>query len=405
VAITVVGGFAVHSGYASMNEYLVLGLHRAGARLSLQPHDLDLAGCSAELLRVWARSRPHVDGPVLYASWLRADVDCFAGTELFLRSMYEASRLPRGWTERLNLARAVIAPTPFVADTFRESGVSVPVEAVPDGIDPAAYPLLRRPDRAGITTLIVSAVYNRVYRLPGIADRKHLPEAIAAWQQAFAGDRTARLVLKCAFGRRDDFPADPRIELVSAAEPTRGIAHWYAEADVLLALGSEGFGLPLIEGMATGLPVIALASEGQAEICRQIPELVLAVEPAGWEVHRHEGREPAGVRGYPAVSDVAARLRWVAEHRDEAAAMGRAASAWVHRNRNVWSYGPAVLDIIERYTSFRRGVRRPDAPPAAVSPETTPAWTSAGVVPRPRAGRAGRSERPAPAVPPGGPPA
>lgn len=281
MAITVVGGFAVYSGYASMNEYLVLGMQRAGARLSLQPHDLDMDGCSDELLRIWANSPPHVDGPVLYASWVRADLECFTGTELFIRSMYEASRLPSGWAQRFNAGRAIIVPTPYVADTFRLSGVIVPIEVVPDGVDPAAYPLLDRPAREGITTLVVSAVYNRVYQLPGIADRKHLPQAIAAWQQAFAGDPTARLLLKCAHGERDDFPDDPRIELVSAGERTRGIAHWYQEADVLLALGSEGFGLPLIEGMATGLPVIALASEGQGQICREVPDLVLGVQPAG----------------------------------------------------------------------------------------------------------------------------
>ncbi len=362
MSITVVGEFAVYAGYASMNEYLVLGMHRAGARINLQPHFLETVGCSDELLRIWARSRPHVDGPVLYSSWMRPDLECFAGTELYLRSMYEASRLPAGWAERLNLAHALIVPTPFVADAFRASGVTVPVEVVPDGIDPAAYPYLERTASEGVTTLIVSAVYNRLYGLPGTGDRKHLPEAIAAWQQAFAGDASARLILKCRFGQRSDFPADPRIIFVPEEESTRGIAHWYQQADVLLALGSEGFGLPLIEGMATGLPVIALASEGQAEVCRQADGLVLAVPPAGFETHLHEGREPCGVRGVPAVADVADRLRWVAGHRDEAAEMGRAASAWVHRHRNVWSYGPAVLDVIEAYTRFRRIRRRPPAP-------------------------------------------
>jgi hypothetical protein len=382
VAITVVGGFAVSSGYASMNEYLVLGMHRAGARLSLQPHDLDMVGCSAELLSIWAASRPHVDGPVLYSSWMRADLECFAGTELFLRSMYEASRLPPGWAGRLNRGRVAIVPTPFVADTFRASGVTVPIEVVPDGVDPDAYPLLDRPARDGITTLIVSAVYNHVYHLPGIADRKHLPEAVAAWQQAFTGDPTARLLLKCMFGQRSDFPDDPRIELVSAGQLTRGIAGLYERADVLLALGSEGFGLPLIEGMATGLPVIALASEGQGQVCREVPHLVLAVPPARWEEHRHEGREPAGVRGVPSVGEVAAKLRWVASHRAEAADMGRAASAWVHRNRNVWSYGPAVLEVIEEYSRFRRGLRRRAVPPRpAVPPPARPAAAA------PRTGR------------------
>ena len=365
MAITVVGEFAVFSGYASMNEYVVLGMHRAGARLSLQPQFLDTVGCSAELLEIWARSRPHVDGPVLYTSWMRPDLACFAGTELYIRSMFEASRLPASWPARLNTGRAVIVPSTFVADAFRASGVRVPIEVVPDGIDPDAYPYLERPRRDTVTTLVVSAVYNRLTGLPGIADRKHLGEAVAAWQQAFDGDQSARLILKCRFGRPEDFPADPRVTLVAEEERTRGIAHWYRQADVLLALGSEGFGLPLIEGMATGLPVIALASEGQGDICRDAAGLLLPVQPASWEPHLHEGREECGVRGVPGVADVAARLRWVAAHREEAAEMGRAAAAWVHAHRNVWSYGPAVLDVIERRTRYRRGLRRTERRAAA----------------------------------------
>ncbi|MEP7026557.1 MAG: glycosyltransferase [Actinomycetota bacterium] len=358
MAITVVGEFAVYAGFASMNEYLVLGMHRAGARLNIAPHLLDTTGCSAEFLRLWARSRPHVDGPVLYSSWLRPDLDCYTRADLFLRSMYEASRLPSGWASRFNRARAVIVPTTFVADAFRASGVTVPLEVVPDGIDPVAYPYLDRPPRPGVTTLIVGAVYNRLYGLPGLADRKHLPEGIAAWQQAFAGDPDARLLLKCRFGQRQDFPADPRITLIADDERTRGIAHWYGHADVLLALGSEGFGLPLVEGMSTGLPVIALASEGQGDVCREAGDLVLAVPPASWEPHLHEGREPCGIRGVPGVGDVAEKLHWVATHRAEAAELGRAASAWVHQHRNVWSYGPGVLAAIEQHARSRRSLRR-----------------------------------------------
>jgi glycosyltransferase involved in cell wall biosynthesis len=361
--ITIVGEFAVFSGFASMNEYLALGMHRAGATVSIQPHYLDPAGCSDELLGLLARSRPHLDGPVLYSSWIQPDLDCYARAELFVRTMFEASRLPADWPAKFNRARAVIVPSSFVADSFRASGVTVPLEVVPDGIDPAVYPYLARPPRPGVTTLIVGAVYNRVYGLPGIADRKHLPEGIAAWQRAFDGDPDARLILKCRWGQRADFPADPRITLVADEERTRGIARWYAAADVLLALGNEGFGLPLIEGMATGLPVIALASEGQADVCREAADMVLAVPPASWEPHLHEGRQPCGVRGVPAVADVADRLRWVAAHRDEAAGMGREASAWVHRHRSVWAYGPGVLAAIVRHARRpRRLLRRPPRP-------------------------------------------
>ena len=177
--------------------------------------------------------------------------------------------------------------------------------------------------------------------------RKHPAEAVAGWQRAFAGDPEARLILKGKLGV--DFPvADPRVEVVTETEHTRGIAHWYERADVLLALGNEGFGLPLVEGMATGLPVIALSSEGQGDVCADAGPLVLDVPPARWEpVRRHPLRtrrraRRAGRRRGGRPSAVGR------EHRDEARDLGRQASAWAHRERNVWDKGPAVLEVMER---------------------------------------------------------
>ena len=48
MSITVVGEFAVYAGYASMNEYLVLGMHRAGADFPLRrPNALSIDGWPA----------------------------------------------------------------------------------------------------------------------------------------------------------------------------------------------------------------------------------------------------------------------------------------------------------------------------------------------------------------------
>ena len=191
--------------------------------------------------------------------------------------------------------------------------------------------------------------------------RKNSEIGIAAWQAAFADDLTARLIIKARFQYRAYVPDDPRIQFVDSDEPTRGIAHWYRQADVLLALGNEGFGLPLIEGMATGLPVIALDSEGQGDVCADAPGCLLPVPPARWVPYDEPPYGPAGVRGVPAVAAVAAQLRWVADHRTEAAALGQRAAAWVAAARPVWSKGPAVLDVIERYTPQSRPLRRQPA--------------------------------------------
>jgi glycosyltransferase involved in cell wall biosynthesis len=351
VNVTLAGGFSIDTGREAMHVYLAMGMRRAGARVSLHATHLNLRGCPPEFVRIYAQSSPHIESPVVHAGWSGGDLSCYAKTQLFLRAMYEASSLPAAWPQAINQARGVIVPSRFVAAAFRSAGVSVPVHVIPDGVDPQTYQYAPADQHEGMTTLVVAALWDP----STIYDRKHVPAAIRAWQLAFEADPAARLILKLRRPDGCDYPllrdrsiaCDPRITITAGVEQACGIAHWYEQADVVLALGSEGFGLPLIEAMAVGRPVIALASEGQRDVCDEAGDLVIAIRPAGFEPHYHYGRERCGVRGYPSVEDVAARLRWVAEHRAEAADMGRAASQWVARNRNVWDYGPSVLRVLK----------------------------------------------------------
>ncbi len=345
-AVTVAGDFLVYDGMGSMAEYAALGLDRAGVDVRLAPFSYDADGLTRRL-RALAR-RPAVDGPVLYWSWPREELSKFAGRrELFLRPAWESSVLPGDWVPQLGRARAVVVPSRHVADACRASGVTVPLSVVPDGVDPDVHHLLRRPERETCTTLVVAT----------LIARKHLTEAVAAWQLAFHGERDARLIVKARF-RAGRLPvADPRITVVDTEEATRGLARWYREADVLLALGNEGFGLPLVEGMATGLPVVALDSEGQRDVCRDAGSLVLSV-PGRLEPYDDPRYGRCGVAAVPDVQAAADRLRWVATHRDDARALGREASAWVLRHRDVRRMGPAVLEAMEARTSPVRALRR-----------------------------------------------
>ncbi len=359
-AITVVAPFLTYDGYGSMGEYLALGLRRAGARVDPIALDVDRDGLSREFLALLDGAAPQPDAPVLFYSWPSPSLRPYAAApELFVNTMWESSELPAAWPRALNAARAVIVPTRFVADVCRRSGVRVPIEVIPEGVDPAVYRYEERPERETITTLMVGPV----------VERKHTLEGIAAWRLAFAGDPLARLVIKARFGYGNYTPDDPRITFVDRDERTRGIAHWYREADVLMALGNEGFGLPLVEGMATGLPVVALDSEGQSDACREAGDRLLSVPPARWQRCDDAPFGPAGVRGVPGVADVAERLRWVASHRDEARSLGRAASAWALARRDVWEKGPAVLAALERHARVPLSARTP--PPSARTP---PPW-------------------------------
>jgi glycosyltransferase involved in cell wall biosynthesis len=347
--LTLAATFRVYDGYGSMGEYIALGMSRAGAKVNIAPLLVDLNGTSEEFGEIFHASRPEIVGPVLFFCGPSEWLDPYRHVEdLFINTMWEADHLPALWPERLNLARAVIAPSRFLVDVFHRSGVNAPVEVVAQGIDPDVYHYEHRPEREGLTTLMVGTV----------DERKHINEGIAAWKLAFEHERSARLIIKSRFQKGNYSFADPRITFYKHDEVTRGIAHWYREADVLLALGNEGFGLPLVEGMATGLPVIALDSEGQADICAEAKDYLLAVAPATWAPYHEPNWGPSGLQGVPGVEDVAKLLRWVATHRAEAREMGQAASTWALKHRNVWRMGPAILEVMEHYVRPARSLRR-----------------------------------------------
>jgi hypothetical protein len=348
-SLTLAAPFFVYDGIGSMAEYLALGLSRAGVQLNLAPFRCDRTGTTAELQQLLDRSRPDPADPALCFGWLGEDLQPFQqSSHLFINTMWETSRLPARYLDTLNAARAVIVPSKAIARVFRDSGVVVPIDVVPQGVDPAVYHYEERPEREEFVTLLVGS----------FTARKNFEQGIAAWKDAFAHDSHARLIIKSRFRYRHYVPDDPRVTFVDAEETTRGISHWYRQADVLMALGNEGFGLPLVEGMATGLPVIALYADGQSDVCEEAPAGVYPVYPDRYEPYDDAYFGSCGVRGIPAVGEIAARLRWLARHRAEAREAGKAASAWVLQHRNVWDMGPNMLLAMEAHLGSSRPLRR-----------------------------------------------
>jgi hypothetical protein len=350
-SVTLHAPFMLYDGYGSLSEYLLRGMQKAGAIVNVVPARFDPNGYDEGLLEIIRHSQPDPGAPILLSGWILEPLSLYQSPGgLVMNTMWETSRLPDGTAANLNQAQAIAVPSRFVAGMFRESGVNVPLEIVPYGVDPQRYPYVERPQREGLTTLTVGT----------FVPRKNIDEGIAAWRIAFAGDPHARLIIKTRFRVRPYVPDDPRIQFVDEEETTPGIAHWYRQADVLLALGSEGFGLPLVEGMATGLPVIVMNSEGQADVCEGAAPLdCLLPVPAVRQVPFDDPPfGPTGLRSVPDVDDIAQRLRWVDTHRAEAREMGHVASAWVTRHRNVWALGPAMLDVMERHLQPARPLRQ-----------------------------------------------
>jgi glycosyltransferase involved in cell wall biosynthesis len=125
--------------------------------------------------------------------------------------------------------------------------------------------------------------------------RKNPAGAIEAFAKAFGDAPSARLILKLS-GRDEEVDAflapfggklGENVEILRNHLDEAGLAALYGRADVLLSLHrAEGFGLPMLEALARGIPVVATAWSGNTDFTdalNSVPvpcELVPVADPA-----------------------------------------------------------------------------------------------------------------------------
>lgn len=174
-------------------------------------------------------------------------------------------------------------PTRWNVDTFRRSGLSMPVYPIPLGIDPSIYTPsndVRMPQGTLMTTSNVGKVetpkgFLFVYVFQP-SFRKGLDFLLNAFQEAFYSDQTVGLVLgttkysleESGLLPKKDYPI--RVWSVSGSYSERDLAAMYRACQVYVCTSrGEGWNLPLQEAAACGLPVIAPRTSVHPEL---IPE-------------------------------------------------------------------------------------------------------------------------------------
>nr|WP_320133033.1 glycosyltransferase [uncultured Holophaga sp.] len=182
---------------------------------------------------------------------------------------WEFGGIPASWVPTFrDQVDEIWVPSAWVRDCYIQSGIPADqVHVVPNGVDPLVFspegPTLPLPGVKGFRFLFVG----------GTIHRKGIDILLRAYARAFRARDEVTLVIKGQAGgvypgsdlaealevfRQD--PGAPGIEYLDSSLDEAGIAALYRACQVLvLPYRGEGFGLPLAEAMASGLPVITTA--------------------------------------------------------------------------------------------------------------------------------------------------
>ena len=187
----------------------------------------------------------------------------------------DEGKVPRSARESAHRALAVICPSQFAADELRELLGIEGLHVIPYGVS-SAFHDVKPATLAERTQLGVTTPY--VLHAAGASSRKNLPGLASAWRHVAEAVSDVELVL-CGPPdprRSTAFEGLPRVRLLGYQRPEVVARLTAASAAVVIPSLYEGFGLPALEGMACGIPVVASRRGALPEVCG---DAALLVEP------------------------------------------------------------------------------------------------------------------------------
>lgn len=198
-------------------------------------------------------------------------------------TMFETTRIPDIWVECLNKhAHGCFVPCAWNQEVFRNSGVKIPIHVVPPGIDLQTYQNIDNIEPAGLANLVPGHVH--FYSIFQWTERKNPVGLLKAYWSAFDGIEDVCLILK-TYGSNASLAQQnilkenikrlkgqmrlkkhPRVMFIGNMLSKKEILGLHKVGDCfVLPHRAEGFGLPHMEAMAMGNPVISTRFSGNMD--------------------------------------------------------------------------------------------------------------------------------------------
>lgn len=201
-------------------------------------------------------------------------------------AFFESTVLPEIFINYYNSADLVWAPSDWAKGVLYSNGVDLShIDIVPAGVCPSTFNPFQREKQ--------NAVDSKIFRFLAVGkyeERKGYKQLFEAFKLAFENDSAVELIVKAdCFADLDakrkelvDNIAElniTNINITYGAFSNEDMVALYNYADAFVyPTRAEGWGLPLIEAIASGLPVIATNYSGQTEFLSKIDGYYLSPE-------------------------------------------------------------------------------------------------------------------------------
>ena len=346
------GSFSQGAGYSGSSEKLCLALEEQGADIRLvwfNRGDLEtnMTKQGREL-----RKKDFKLGDVGIAYGLPNAFTSIRNKIKIGYTMFETDKLPRtnkpnDWSgetgqpeHNINQLDKLLVPSLHNKKIFQQEGVNIPIEVVHLGIDPSQYEVIKRPKRDTFTFLMYGV----------LTIRKNPGAALSAFLDLFKHRDDVRIIFKTHSGTMGhiEMPYD-NVKIIDEYTTPEKMRDYLFEADAFVFPSrGEGFGLPPMEAMATGLPTIFTDCTGMSEYANK--EYNYPVPISGKSPAKRFPRKWGDVGNWYEIdyNRLKETMLHVVNNREEAKEKGLKAADWVRRK---WTYNNTadkILEVVEK---------------------------------------------------------